>query len=249
MSRESGYDRFLTIFSPEGKLFQLEYAHKAVQNASGYGGPTSAVGVRGKDSVVLCCQKKVPDKMIDPASVTRLFNITPKIGAVVVGMIADGRSVVAQARQEAGDFEYKNGYPMPASMLASRLADLAQVNTQHAGRRTMATDIMLVSIDDEMGPQLFKVDPSGICFGYKAVAAGAKTYEAVSILEKKLAGNEELGYEDAIQAAIMTLQETVSADFKNDEIEIAVIENADADFRRLTTDEIDAYLDAIKERD
>ena len=248
MSRDSGYDRFLTIFSPEGSLYQIEYAKAAVVNASGYGGATSAVGVRGKDSVVLVCQKKVSDKLIDPSSVTRLFNLTPKLGAVVVGMIADGRSVISQARQEVAQFEYKNGYPMPASMIAKRMADLAQVNTQHAGRRTMATDIMIVSID-EGKPQLFKIDPAGFYFGYKAAACGAANQQAVSILEKKLEKNEEMGFDATVQTAIMTLQETVSSDFKSDEIEVGVIENATANFRKLDSKEIDAALDAIKERD
>lgn len=248
MSRDSGYDRFLTIFSPEGSLYQIEYAKAAVVNASGYGGATSAVGVRGKDSVVLVCQKKVSDKLIDPSSVTRLFSLTPTLGAVVVGMIADGRSVISQARQEVAQFEYKNGYPMPASMIAKRMADLAQVNTQHAGRRTMATDIMLVSID-EGKPQLYKIDPAGFYFGYKATACGADHQEAVNILEKKLEKNPDLSFDDAVQTAIMTLQQTVSSDFKNDEIEVGVIERPGANFRKLTEKEIDTALDAIKERD
>lgn len=248
MSRDSGYDRFLTIFSPEGHLYQIEYAKAAVVNASGYGGATTAVGVRGKDCVVLVCQKKVSDRLIDPSSVTRLFNLTPKLGAVVVGMIADGRSVISQARQEVAQFEYKNGYPMPASMIAKRMADLAQVNTQHAGRRTMATDIMIVSVD-EGNPQLYKIDPAGFYFAYKATACGASNQEAVSILEKKLEKNSELDFKDAVQTAIMALQETVSADFKSEEIEVGVIERPGADFRKLDVKEIDVALDAIKERD
>lgn len=247
-SQTRGYDRLLTIFSPNGSLYQIEYAKTAVLNSTGYGGPTCAVGVRGKDSVVLVCQKKLSNKLIDPSSVTRLFNLTPKLGAVVVGMIADGRSVISQMRQEVAEFEYKNGYPIPASMIAKRMADLAQVNTQHAGRRTMATDIMLVSIDEGI-PQLFKIDPAGTFFSYKATAAGAGQQQAGPVLEKALEKNDSLSFKDAVLTAIMALQESVSSDFKSSELEVGVIEKPGANFRRLTTGEIDSALDAIKERD
>eukprot|EP00510_Aplanochytrium_minuta_P006196 CAMPEP_0184020302 /NCGR_PEP_ID=MMETSP0954-20121128/9272_1 /TAXON_ID=627963 /ORGANISM="Aplanochytrium sp, Strain PBS07" /LENGTH=218 /DNA_ID=CAMNT_0026302145 /DNA_START=338 /DNA_END=994 /DNA_ORIENTATION=+ len=217
---------------------------KAVQSSG-----VLAVGVRGTDSVVLACEKKVKDKMIDPSSVTKLFNITPKVGAVVVGYVADGQSVVQRTRQEAAEFEYKNGYPMPASIMAKRVADLAQVNTQHAGRRTMGTDIMLVSVDDEMGPQLYKVDPSGHYFGYMAVAAGSKNQEANTLLEKKVEENDAMNLEEAIRAAIMTLQQTAASDFKSDEIEIGIVADSKSPFTRLSEAEIEDHLTAIAERD
>mmetsp|Transcript_15417 Transcript_15417/g.19086 ORF Transcript_15417/g.19086 Transcript_15417/m.19086 type:complete len:245 (+) Transcript_15417:133-867(+) len=244
MSRDGGYDRFLTIFSPEGRLYQIEYATKAVSSSG-----VTAVGVRGSNSVVLACQKKIPDKMIDPSSVTKLFNITPKVGAVVVGFIADGHATIQRTRQEAAEFHYKNGYPMPASIMAKRVADLAQINTQHAGRRTMGTDIMLVSVDDEMGPQLFKIDPSGHYFGYKAISAGALAQEANSLLEKKVKENENMSLDEAIRAAMMTLQSSIGTDFKQNEIEVAIVADEYGEFTRLSEEEIEGHLTAIAERD
>eukprot|EP00516_Mucochytrium_quahogii_P013807 CAMPEP_0203805594 /NCGR_PEP_ID=MMETSP0100_2-20121128/14329_1 /ASSEMBLY_ACC=CAM_ASM_000210 /TAXON_ID=96639 /ORGANISM=" , Strain NY0313808BC1" /LENGTH=930 /DNA_ID=CAMNT_0050714145 /DNA_START=116 /DNA_END=2910 /DNA_ORIENTATION=+ len=233
MSRDAGYDRYLTIFSPDGRLYQIEYAKKAVE-----GGGITSVAVRGNDTVCFVAPRKVPDKLIDPASLTRMFNITPKIGCVMTGLVADGKSLVGQARQEATNFEYNNGYPIPVAFLAKRVADIAQVNTQHAGRRTMGADMILSAIDDEAGSQLFHIDPAGHYFGYRATAAGTKAQEAISIMEKRV--TDDMDLEKTITTAIMTLQTTMSADFKPEEIEVGVV-HADKSFRVLSDSEVEEY--------
>jgi 20S proteasome subunit alpha 1 len=241
MSRETSYDRYISIFSPEGRLYQLEYANKAV-DAPGL----TTVGVRGRDSVCLVTQRKVPDKLIDPASMSRVFNITDTVGCVMTGHFADGRSLVAQARQEASNFEYNNGFAIPPAFLANRMADLNQVSTQHAGRRTMGADMILCGIDEEAGPQLYRVDSGGSFLGYKATAAGAKHQEAESILEKKV--DDSLSLAATVQLAIMTLQTTVGADFKPEDIEVAIVQGKDK-FRLLKDSEVEEHLTAIAERD
>lgn len=100
MAGARGYDRQITVFSPSGHLFQSEYAFKAV-NSSGL----TSVAVRGSKSVCVVTQKKIVDKLIHPDSVTHLFQITPKIGCVLTGMMADCRSVVSKAREEAVNFQ------------------------------------------------------------------------------------------------------------------------------------------------
>ncbi|KAK9857561.1 hypothetical protein WJX84_007039 [Apatococcus fuscideae] len=211
MSRgSSGYDRHITIFSPEGRLYQVEYAFKAVKS----GGITS-IAVRGKDSVCLVTQKKVP-----------------------------------KARSEAAEFRFKYGYDMPVDYLARVLADQAQVYTQHAYMRPLAVVPILAAIDEERGPQLFKVDPAGYYVGYKATSAGAKDQEAENYLEKRFKNDPNYSFDEAVQTAISALQNVLSEDLKATEIQVGVVsESQGGAFRTLTVDEIEGHLTAISERD
>lgn len=181
MSRSS-YDRHLTIFSPEGRLYQVEYAFKAI-NAAGI----TAVAVRGRDAVVVATQKKLPDKLIDASTVTHIFSITPEIGCVVTGRTADARAQVQRARSEAAEFKYKYGYPISPDLLAKRLANINQVYTQKAAMRPLGISMILVGLDEELGdaPQIFKLDPAGHYVGYRATASGTKQTEAINFLEKQ----------------------------------------------------------------
>mmetsp|Transcript_63463 Transcript_63463/g.200719 ORF Transcript_63463/g.200719 Transcript_63463/m.200719 type:complete len:247 (-) Transcript_63463:610-1350(-) len=246
MSRGSGagYDRHITIFSPEGRLYQVEYAFKAVK-APGI----TSIGVRGKDCVCVVTQKKVPDKLLDPTSVTHTFKITKFVGCMMTGIMADARSLVQKARQEAAEFRFKFGYEMPVDFLAKVLADQAQVYTQHAYMRPLGVSTILFGIDEERGPQLYKSDPAGYYVGYKATSAGAKEQEATNFLEKKLKGNPEFSFDQCVQTAISTLQNVLSEDFKATEIEVGVVSAGDTAFRVLSTDEVDEHLVAISERD
>ena len=108
----------------------IEYAFKAI-NSTGI----TTVGVKSKAAAVIISQKKVPDKLLDPATVTNVYRITPGIGCVMAGMIPDARAQVQKARLEAAEFKYTNGYDMPIDALAKRLANIAQVSTQRASVR------------------------------------------------------------------------------------------------------------------
>lgn len=245
MSRSSGYDRHITIFSPEGRLYQVEYAFKAVKSAG-----LTSIGVRGQDSVCVVTQKKVPDKLLDPSSVTHMFKITKQIGMLTTGLEADSRALVQTARKEAADFRFKFGYEMPVDYLAKVIADQFQVYTQHAYMRPLGVSAILVSIDDELGPQLFKTDPAGYFVGYKATSAGAKDQEATNFLEKKMKNNPQLSYEETVQMAITALQAVLSEDFKATEIEVGVVRaGEDQKFRVLSVEEVEQQLTLISERD
>ncbi len=246
MSSNAGFDRHITIFSPEGRLYQVEYAFKAITAAN-----ITSVGVRGKDSAVIICQKKVPDKLLDPASVSHIFSIAPGIGAVVTGTIADARASVTRARGEAVDFRYKHGYEMPCDVLAKRIANINQVYTQRAYMRPLGVESTLISVDDERGPQLYKCDPAGYFTGYKATASGPKQQEATTLLEKKLKkmNAAEGTWEEVVELAITTLSSALAVDFKATEIEIGLVKAPECAFRTLTAEEIDERLNAIAEKD
>lgn len=276
MSRSS-YDRHLTIFSPEGRLYQVEYAFKAITGAG-----ITAVAVRGKDTVAVATQKKLPDKLIDASTVTHIFTITPNIGCVVTGRTPDARSQVQRARSEAAEFKYKYGYPITPDLLAKRLANINQVYTQKAAMRPLGISMILVGLDNEQNeePQIFKLDPAGHYVGYRATASGAKQTEAISFLEKqfkrqptamapdaalseaqKVAG--ELTREEVLDMAVNTLHTVLAQELKPSEIEIGVIggpalhdskadpREAEAQRQFSTLDEADIVriLESLAERD
>ncbi|XP_058079224.1 proteasome subunit alpha type-6-like [Magnolia sinica] len=240
----AGYDRHITIFSPEGRLYQVEYAFKAVKASS-----ITSIGVRGKDSVCVVTQKKVPDKLLDQTSVTHLFPITKYLGLLATGMTADASSLVQQARKEAADFRFKWGYEMPVDVLAKWIADKSQIYTQHAYMRPLGVAAMVLGIDEESGPQLFKCDPAGHYFGHKATSAGLKEQEAINFLEKKMKNDPAFSYEETVQTAISALQSVLQEDFKASEIEVGVVRTEHPVFRLLSMEEIDEHLTAISERD
>ena len=247
MNKEKrGIDKEITVFSREGKLYQIEYAFNAVKN-SGF----TSLGIRGKDSVVAITQKKVPDKSIVPSSVTHMFKVTERIGALFTGSLPDSRNLLVRMRQFAGDFRGDFGYEIPIHILADKVAEFSQTYTQLAYMRPLCCVTLLFGIDDEKGPQLFKIDPAGYFVGYKATAAGETEQGATNQLErefKKLPINYKTK-DVAVKAAVKTLQNRLSMEFRGNDIEIAIATVDDPTVKILTQKEIEAELAKIGEID
>jgi len=217
----------------------MEYCFKAANSG------LTGVAVRGKDSCCIVTQKKVPDRLMKPSSVTHLFKITPSIGVCVTGTMPDCKSMIQRARYEAGQWTYDHGYACPPGVIAKRMADLAQVNTQTASMRPLAVIGLFIGIDEENGPQVYKVDCAGHYLPYFAAAAGPKEQEAMNFLERRVEGMREYDSDQVIRTAITCLGHVLGSDFRGSEIEVASVKAKDGEFTVLTVEEIEGHLNAI----
>lgn len=234
-------DKLMKVFSADGRIYQIEYAFKAIQAAG-----QTAVAIRGADSVVVCTQKKVPDKMIVADSVTNIYTISEGIGAVIVGNMNDARVMVTQIRQTSSEFRMKFGYDIPVPVLAQRMGQRLQKFSQYAAIRPICCMITLVGCDEEFGPQVFRIDPSGQATGFKALATGSKEQEATTQLEKAFKKSDGAwNSKQAVEVAIKTLSAVISSDFRASEIEVGVATVGSPLFRKLSEAEIDTVLNEM----
>ncbi|GMM51512.1 proteasome core particle subunit alpha 1 [Starmerella bacillaris] len=241
----AGFDRHITIFSPEGRLYQVEYAFKAIKSTN-----LTSVALRGKTSSVIVSQKKVGDKLLDPETVTYIFPLSAKLGCVMNGSIADSRALVARARSEALESRHLHGYEMPCDALAKRIANINQVYTQRAYMRPLGVAMTIIGFDDEKGPLVYKVDPAGHYAGYLATSAGQKEQETANWLARKLKNKDHCDgdWKEVVETGIQCLSEVLSVDFRKNDLEIAYVAE-DGIFKVLSSDEIEERLVAIAEQD
>lgn len=228
-------------------MYQVEYAFKAINSSN-----LTSIGVTGEDSSVIISQKKIPDKLLDAKTISFIFKITPSIGMVATGSIADARAQALRARSEAAEFRYQYGYEMPVEGLAKRMANLAQLYTQRAYMRPLGVALTFCQVDFEdegRGPQIFKCDPAGYYTGAKAVATGPKQQEATTYLEKKFKKSDHVkgDWKTTVEFAIETLSSVLGTEFRKNDIEIGVA--TEGSFKILTPEEIDERLVAIAEQD
>lgn len=243
MSRRS-YDRHTVIFSPEGRLFQVEYAYKAAKSQA-----LTGVGWINDDCAVLVSQKKVESKLQDPASFSNLFKISKYIGMLIMGYQSDCRTIVFQARKFASEFFYQNGYEIPVSFLAKKIANHMQFYTQHAYRRVYGCECLLIGNDDQAGPTLLTVQPSGFWSPCRAYSIGQKQQEAKNHLEKALKEAQPTTTEDVLEGSLICLMDVVGSDCKSGDLEAFVVGTETGLIETLTEEQIEERLNAIADKD
>jgi len=174
----TGYDLSASQFSPDGRVFQVEYAQKAVENSG------TAVGIRGKDGVVFGVEKLVMSKLYESGANKRIFHIDEHIGMAIAGLLADARQIADIARQEAANYKSQYGGKVPCKVLADRVSMYMHAYTLYSFVRPFGCSVMLSSYDPTDGPQMFMIEPSGVCHGYFGCTVGKAKQAAKTEIEK-----------------------------------------------------------------
>ncbi|GAB6021431.1 Proteasome subunit alpha type-3 [Chamberlinius hualienensis] len=173
----TGYDLSASQFSPDGRVFQVEYAQKAVENSG------TVIGLRGTDGVVFAVEKLVVSKLYEDTSNRRIFKIDRHIGMAVAGLLADARQIVETARTEATNYRSQYGVQIPAKYLTERIAMYMHAYTLYSAVRPFGCSILISAYESD-GPQFYAIDPSGVSWGYHGCAIGKAKQAAQTEIEK-----------------------------------------------------------------
>ncbi|MEL9914750.1 MAG: archaeal proteasome endopeptidase complex subunit alpha [Thermoplasmatales archaeon] len=184
-SAQMAYDRAITVFSPDGRLFQVEYAREAVKRG------TTAIGIIFQDGAILMADKRIKSGLIDERSIEKIFAIDGHIGAATSGLIGDARILIDHARIQAQSEKVTYGQEIIVESLVKKVCDLLQQYTQYGGVRPFGASLLITGID-ETGISLYETDPSGLSTGYKADAIGYGRDAAMELLEKEYRSNMSL---------------------------------------------------------
>lgn len=228
-----GYDRAITVFSPDGRLFQVEYAREAVKRG------TTSLGIKYKDGVVLAVDKRITSRLVEADSIEKIFQIDENIGASTCGLVADARVLVDRARVEAQSNRLLYNEPIDIEILAKKICDFKQLYTQHGGVRPFGLALLIAGVNGDK-PRLFETDPSGALMEYKATAIGSGRNTAMEIFEAKY--KDGLSREDAIEMALGIMYEVTERKLSESTIEMALIELPGKEFRKLSPEEVKDYV-------
>ncbi|XP_015593934.1 proteasome subunit alpha type-3 [Cephus cinctus] len=173
----TGYDLSASQFSPDGRVFQVEYAQKAVENSG------TVIGLRGKDGIVIAVEKLVTSKLYEAGANKRIFNIDHHVGMAVSGLISDARQIAETARSEAASYRGQYGVGIPLKYLNERVSMYMHAYTLYSALRPYGCAVILSAYEAE-GPAMYMIDPSGVSYGYYGCAVGKAKQSAKTEIEK-----------------------------------------------------------------
>lgn len=232
---QMAYDKGISVFSPDGRLFQVEYAREAVKKGS------TTIGIKFDNGVALIVDKRSSSKLLEPKSAQKIHEIDDYIGCATSGLVADARILVDEARKNAQIHRVNFGENISVEMLVRKICDYKQNFTQYGGCRPFGTALLVAGTDD-LGAHLFETDPSGALVSYKATSIGNGRATVMDMFEKEYESG--MSYENAVVLGLKALGRAIEDRPKAESVEIGVAEIGKK-FRRLSIDEITALIDKI----
>ena len=226
------YDRGITVFSPDGRLFQVEYAREAVKKG------TTTIGLKFKNGVILIVDKRVPSRLVEPRSIEKIYSIDTHIGCATSGLVADARILVDQARKDAQVHKITYGENISVEALVKKICDFKQNYTQYGGVRPFGTALLMGGVDD-LGAHLFETDPSGALVAYRAGCIGAGRPVVMEMFEKEF--KDDMSQNDAMLLGLKALKAVIDEDLTAQTVEIGVVDGGRI-FKRLTESELEGFI-------
>ena len=238
MPTQQGYDRAITVFSPDGRLYQVEYAIETVKRG------TVAVGIKTNDGIILAADER-PRKLQIVEDPQKLFKIAQHIGIAAAGYIPDARNQVDDARFFSQSNKLVYDEDVSVETVAKHIADQCQHYTQYAGARPIGVALIIGGIDHD-GPSLFLTDPSGTYIPYNAVAIGADSDKATEFLMKHY--KHEMSLEESKKLAIAAIN-IISQDVTSSEhITVSEIKSNTKKFNIVDNNEITTLMQSAKQK-
>ncbi|MEK6837262.1 MAG: archaeal proteasome endopeptidase complex subunit alpha [Nanoarchaeota archaeon] len=232
-----GYDRAITMFSPDGRLLQVEYAKKTVRQGS------TAIGMVCKDGVVLITDKRIVDSLVVAEAVEKIFQIDDHIAATASGILSDARVLVERAQLRAQQHRVTYDSAIDTLTIVKDISNLKQFCTQSGGLRPFGVSLLIAGID-ETGAKLFETDPTGIYFQYRATVIGEGEPEIEEFLKKEY--RDDLSLDEAIKFGLRALYKVIEKDFNYDRVACAYITYADKRFTKLKRSEIEKHMEEVR---
>ncbi|WP_436936085.1 archaeal proteasome endopeptidase complex subunit alpha [Halovenus marina] len=231
-NQQQAYDRGITIFSPDGRLYQVEYAREAVKRGS------ASVGVRTADGVVLAADRQVRSPLIETESIEKIHAVDDHVGIASAGHVADARQLIDFARQRAQIDQLRYDEPVGTETLSKEVTDHIQQYTQTGGARPFGVALLIGGIEDGQ-PRLFETDPSGTPYEWQAAAIGGSRDEIQAYLEDEYTAEMDLAGGVTLALEALAVQ---NDELEAESVDIATIDTEDERFRSLSTDETEQYL-------
>jgi proteasome alpha subunit len=234
-----GYDRAITMFSPDGRLLQVEYAKKTVRQGS------TAIGMVCSDGVLLVADKRIVDRLVIPESVEKIFKIDDHIGATASGIISDARVLIERAQVKAQQHYVTYDSPVDTITIVKDMCALKQICTQSGGLRPFGVSVIVAGIDPD-GPKVYETDPTGIFFQFKATVIGEGEPEIEEILGREY--KDSLTIEEGLKLCLRALNQVLDKNFSVERVAAAAIRTDDKAFREIPRATLDRVLKAIKQK-
>jgi len=232
-SQQQAYDRGITIFSPDGRLYQVEYAREAVKRG------TASIGVRTAGGVVLAVDKRIRSPLMERSSVEKIHKADDHIGIASAGHVADARQLIDFARRRAQVNQLRYGEPIGVETLTKDVTDHIQQYTQVGGARPFGVALIIGGIDNGE-PRLFETDPSGTPYEWKALAVGADRDDIQNYLEDHYEEGADL--ESGISLALQALASVNDGELSPQGLGMATVDAESESYIDLTDDEVEEYL-------